>query len=80
MIQVDPAYQRQGLGSMLMKNVLELADAEGRKVHLEATPEGYALYRQLGFRDIEVLTLDLSKWGGIEPGRSTIMVWDSVSK
>lgn len=59
---------------MLLNYGIALADAEGRKVHLEATPEGERLYRKLGFQDVEVLTFDLSTWGGKETGRNTIMV------
>lgn len=73
---MDPAYQRKGLGAMLLNHGISLANAEGRKVHLEATPEGYPLYKKLGFKDVEVLTFDLSRWGGKEPGFSTVMVWE----
>lgn len=53
-----------------------MADAEGRKVYIEATPSGHPVYLKLGFKDIDVLKVDLSKWGGKEIGVNTIMLRD----
>lgn len=76
LLQTDPAYQRKGLASMLLKYGLAMADSEGRKAYIEATAEGHPVYLKLGFRDIDVLRLDLSKWGGTTPGVNTIMMRD----
>lgn len=67
---------------MLLSYVFALADAEGRKVYLESTVTGHPVYEKLGFRDIDLLSLDLSKWGGEKPGVNTIMLREpqSVSK
>ncbi|KAL8932830.1 MAG: hypothetical protein Q9216_006652 [Gyalolechia sp. 2 TL-2023] len=43
-IFTDPEYQRQGLGSMLMRKGLASIDAEGRRCYLEATPAGLPMY------------------------------------
>jgi hypothetical protein len=59
---------------MLLNHVFALADAEGRKVYVESTVTGYPLYAKFGFKDIDLLSLDLSKWGGAKPGVNTIML------
>jgi GNAT superfamily N-acetyltransferase len=48
MIIVSPAVQRQGIGGRLMDALL--ADAAGRRMILNSTQEGEALYTRLGFR------------------------------
>lgn len=48
MIIVAPEAQRQGIGARLMAALL--ADADGRRIILNSTAEGEALYTRLGFR------------------------------
>lgn len=60
----DPAFQRKGLATMLLRHGTDMADAEGRKTYIEATAKGHPVYLKLGFKDIDVVTVDLSKWGG----------------
>jgi hypothetical protein len=59
---------------MLLSPVFALADSEGRKTYVESTVTGYPLYVKFGFRDIDLLSMDLSKWGGEKPGINTIMI------
>jgi hypothetical protein len=59
---------------MILNHGIALADAEGRKVYLEATVTGHSVYEKFGFRDIDLLSMDLSKWGGAKPGVNTIML------
>jgi hypothetical protein len=61
---------------MLLKHGLDLADTEGRKTYIEATKAGYPLYLKLGFKDIDLLSVDLSKWDGKEVELSRIMMRD----
>lgn len=63
LLVTDPDFQRRGLGAMLLGHVTELADAENRRIYLEATAAGHPLYEKLGFRDIDLITIDLKKWG-----------------
>ncbi len=57
-VGVRPAYQRQGLGSMLMQPTLERADAAGLPTYIEASSErSAALYERLGFRHLGAFEL-----------------------
>lgn len=46
---VDPDYQRQGIGRVLVKVGMDFAEKEGCPTYLEATKEGMGLYSQLGW-------------------------------
>lgn len=74
-----PAYQRRGLGSMLLKQVLQRADKEGKVAYIEATDTGYPLYLRLGWKQIDVIELDLSKYGGKGTASNRIMLREAQS-
>ncbi|OBT62708.1 hypothetical protein VE03_07073 [Pseudogymnoascus sp. 23342-1-I1] len=62
-LSVLPAYQRLGIGQALLASVLKLADEEGRKVFVAATPEGASLYRKFGWVECdERLRFDLPEF------------------
>ena len=48
-VVVEPAYQRRGIGQLIMTSVIERSEKEGVPLGLEATPAGEALYSKLGF-------------------------------
>jgi ribosomal protein S18 acetylase RimI-like enzyme len=51
MIGIDPPYQGRGIGSALMRPVLERCDREGIPAYLESSNErNVALYERNGFR------------------------------
>lgn len=55
MVLVDPAYKRQGIGTKLLEQTLDiLRDVD--TVKLDATPAGREVYLKLGFRDEYVLS------------------------
>jgi GNAT superfamily N-acetyltransferase len=55
---VDPAHQGQGLGSALMRPVLELCDREGLPAYLESSKErNVDFYARHGFRVTSELRL-----------------------
>lgn len=47
----DPAYAKQGVGSLLLDWGLRLADQDGLPCHLEATRAGYSFYKRGGFTE-----------------------------
>jgi len=51
-LAISPAYQRRGVGGLLMNWGLEKAREERVPVVLEATPNGLGLYLKKGFREI----------------------------
>jgi len=74
LLATDPAYQRRGLASKLLKHVLDSADREGKKAYIEATLAGYPVYERLGWKVVDVVEIDLSKWGGKGMGSNRIML------
>ncbi|NMK49872.1 GNAT family N-acetyltransferase [Achromobacter sp. Bel] len=67
-IQIDPAFQGQGLGRLLLERVLDQADAEGAPVTLSVLKGNPAqrLYTALGFTPIEETELEFEM--RYEPG------------
>ena len=57
-----------------------MADAEGRKTYIEATKMGHPVYHKLGFRDLDTVNVDLSKYGQTQPGTNTVMMRDPNPK
>ena len=52
-IAVDPSQQRQGIGSFLLKEALQMIDEKGDRAYLEASNEmNKALYERHGFVEI----------------------------
>ena len=80
LLQVDPEYQKKGLGRWLLEDGLARADQEGRRCHIEATKSGLPLYLKLDFKEKEIVEVDLRKWGGEEMGRNWIMVREPKGK
>lgn len=74
----SPDYQRKGLASRLLRNVLDIADAEGKKAYIEASADGYPVYSKLGFKDVDFADIDLEKYGGEGTMRSVAMVREPV--
>ncbi|KAK2741544.1 hypothetical protein FQN55_008299 [Onygenales sp. PD_40] len=58
-----PAYQRLGVGSAIVKYGTDIADEANAPCWLEASPEGYPLYKKFGFEDKMQFTFDLEKYG-----------------
>ncbi|KAK5637375.1 hypothetical protein RRF57_013087 [Xylaria bambusicola] len=46
------AYQRQGIGSMMMQRICEETDQHGRCAYVLAAPEGVPLYSKFGFQTV----------------------------
>ena len=74
-----PEYQRQGIGKALVQSGIRIAEAAGLPMEVMATPNGLKLYESLGFRRVETLTHDCSKWGYNEPHMNYFLVRDVTS-
>jgi GNAT superfamily N-acetyltransferase len=61
---VDPVFHRQGVGSLLLKQVVEYSKTVGGRIWLTATPQGKALYEKHGWKVVEDSAIDLGKFGG----------------
>jgi GNAT superfamily N-acetyltransferase len=78
---VHPAYQRQGVGSLLLQVGIKRADEQQAKIWLTSTPQAVPAYQKSGWEVKEIYTLDLGKHGGtgtynrawmVRPPRQTI--------
>jgi len=68
---VDPKYQGKGVGRLLMKEIMALAQQERVPVGLTASPHGEILYRKLGFEKLGDYSLNVVD----EVGGGTFMWW-----
>ncbi|KAI0097741.1 hypothetical protein GGR51DRAFT_577820 [Nemania sp. FL0031] len=57
------SYHGRGIGSALLRSVLDLADQEGLLAYLEATRVGAPLYRSHGYQVIDTLDFDRTEAG-----------------
>jgi GNAT superfamily N-acetyltransferase len=64
LLATDPAYQRRGLASKLLRHIFEMADREGKMSYIEATAAGFPVYQKLGFKEVDIVEVDLSNFGG----------------
>ncbi|OOF98058.1 hypothetical protein ASPCADRAFT_205328 [Aspergillus carbonarius ITEM 5010] len=60
-----PEAQGKGVGTALLKWGMEQADKRNARVYLEATTDGYALYRKFGWEELEVMEMDFTEFGGV---------------
>ncbi|KAH0011905.1 acyl-CoA N-acyltransferase, partial [Aureobasidium melanogenum] len=69
-----PEYQRRGIGAMLLKAGLEVADAFGLRSYVTSSVAGARLYHKNGFEVVETHTMDYSQFGGVEPVTNYFMI------
>lgn len=58
----DPSHQRQGMGNALIEYGNRLADKAKLPIFLQASPYGYPIYAQHGFKTVQHLDVDLREW------------------
>jgi len=70
---VKPEYQCRGIGSTILRNLLEIALSHGsRTIRLDSTSAGYNLYRKFGFiEEYYTISYEISKY---EPSVDTSKV------
>lgn len=71
---MDRGSQRQGIGSLLLRNGLEDADQGSLECVLGASLEGLDLYKKYGFVEFQKMTLDLKGYEGGE-GMGIVQHW-----
>ena len=60
---VNPAYQHQGIASLLVKSGLSVADAYRQGAYVMASPAGLRVYDDQGFEIAETTSTDCSRFG-----------------
>lgn len=73
-LDTHPDHQRRGAGAMLVQWGADVADDAGLCCYLEASAAGYHLYRKKGFEDVDLIVLDLSRYGGRGHSRHVCMI------
>ena len=63
-IAVHPSYQRQGLGSLLLRDGLAVVDGDHACILLSASPKGVELYKRFGWVQIDEYWVDMLPHGG----------------
>lgn len=61
---VSPTHQRQGLGSILVREGLAAADHDKARTYIEASPAGLELYKRFGWKEVEQIQIDMKPYGG----------------
>jgi len=73
-LAVRPEYQRKGLGSMLLTQVLELADKDSAKTFIQASAKGLGLYLKHGWVEVDEIVLDFSPYGGAKQAKTALLM------
>lgn len=63
-LAVSPTHQRLGLGSLLIRGGLAIADEAGARIYLESSAVGASLYLKHGFRQVDDILIDMRPYGG----------------
>lgn len=59
---------------MLVKWGTDIADRQGITAHLDASPDGYGLYKKHGFEDNLSWDFDMEPWGERGTARTVWMI------
>lgn len=77
-LHTEPKHQGRGAGGMLTEWGVQEARKQRMIAYLESSEAGHSLYKKCGFRDVECLSLDLSKWGATENHNTWSMICDPL--
>ncbi|CAG8958931.1 hypothetical protein HYFRA_00012928 [Hymenoscyphus fraxineus] len=61
---VHPAYQKQGLGTILTQHTNSISARTGGRTWAPARPSSYKMFLNEGFRDVAVIDNQTERWGG----------------
>ena len=73
-LAVHRDHQRKGVGKVLVQWGLEQAKVHGLPVSLDSAPSGVALYRHLGFREIDKIVVKAEDYDAKEDYELLVMV------
>ena len=59
---------------MLLQWGIDEARKHGLPLYLDSTPTGHELYKRYGFKDVELLSVDLSKFGAAQTHDTWAMI------
>lgn len=77
-LSTAPTYQRQGVGTLLLESGLKVADANGLRTYVTASPAGLKLYQSHGFELTQTVSVDYSQYGGTQNTDNHFMVRQPV--
>ncbi|OGM42793.1 GNAT family acetyltransferase [Aspergillus bombycis] len=75
-LAISPEHQGKGIGSKLLQWGTQHADARNARIYLEATIEGYPLYRKYGWHEMERIVIDYAEYGGTGQAVFVLMMRD----
>ncbi|UKZ83089.1 hypothetical protein TrVFT333_010891 [Trichoderma virens FT-333] len=78
LLHTDPDHQRRGAGGKCLQWGTSEADRLGLVSYLEASEEGRPLYEKYGFKEVDRIVVDLTKWGGTEDAVAYLMIREPV--
>jgi hypothetical protein len=61
---------------MLVKWGIDEAKRLGMIAYLESSEAAHELYRKMGFQDVELHEVDMSKWGAEDTHKTWAMMWE----
>ena len=75
MLGTLPEYRGQGAGAQHVQLGRELAEKYNMLCVVDASPSSVPLCTKLGFREEDIVTTDLSHWGGEGTSTFRVMVY-----
>ncbi|KAF3761774.1 hypothetical protein M406DRAFT_281853 [Cryphonectria parasitica EP155] len=66
-LATEAKHQGRGAASLLLKKCIEEAEAKRLPIYLDSSEMGHPVYLKHGFRDLEEVATDFSKWGLEKP-------------
>ncbi|MCJ1388831.1 hypothetical protein MMC18_001681 [Xylographa bjoerkii] len=75
-----PLPQRRGVGGLLIRSGLAVAEAAGVRIIVTSTPAGLKLYEKHGFERVSTVVQDDSKYGGTGSYIMYFLVWNPAAR
>ncbi|PYH95479.1 hypothetical protein BO71DRAFT_201471 [Aspergillus ellipticus CBS 707.79] len=78
-LTTHPDFWRRGAGGMLVRRGTEIADQYGIKSYVMSEPDGLKVYLNSGFKVVDTVEVDYSRFGGQEPQVHYFMIREPVT-